>query len=134
MAHNTLIRLVGDVTGISHVIPYAEWVDRLHESAKSFDKNSDWRRNPALRMLPFWRFMEDKVSSPGRDEMGFPIFTMKESLKVTTVLGEDTLPTTSEKDVKDWIKSWKRDGLIPYPATYPYVDRDTAEPGAVAKL
>ncbi|KDQ15200.1 hypothetical protein BOTBODRAFT_145241 [Botryobasidium botryosum FD-172 SS1] len=129
--HGVFARIVSESIG-ARVVSYAEWVRHLEASGRSPNAKRDRQYNPAYRMVKFFASMTEKVSAPGRDEIGMPVFEMRKAMEVASVLGEDVLPTTSEEDIVGWLRAWKRDGRLPL-SSVPRRGAQSAR-GAAAKL
>lgn len=98
--------------GFEPVSP-TEWVARLDAVVQAVeDFQAEVKRNPAVLLLPLFEMYASRMSLPGRDAFGLPMYDTTLALKVAPSLGEDRLPQTGIEDARRGVKYWRETGLI----------------------
>ncbi|KAJ6472708.1 hypothetical protein C8R47DRAFT_1295530, partial [Mycena vitilis] len=88
------------------LVPYADWLTRLENAAKT---EKPFR---APRLLGFFQ-SADRHTSEEHNAFGFPKLEMSNALKASKTLRSATSPTywLGEEDVKKWMGYWRSVGL-----------------------
>ncbi|KAF8195302.1 hypothetical protein K438DRAFT_1968611 [Mycena galopus ATCC 62051] len=89
------------------LISYTEWLHRLEKAANVQDNQATLR---ASRILHFFRSLS-RQKTDDEEAFGFPKLSMTRSLAWSQSLRAGNC-RLEEKDVKQWIKYWRRVGLL----------------------
>lgn len=109
------IKLAVQVIGRKGLEPVSptEWVARLDAVVQTIDDfEAEVKRNPAVLLLPLFEMYAARMSLPGRDAFGLPMYDTTLALKVAPSLAEDKLPQTGIEDARRGVKYWRETGLI----------------------
>lgn len=86
------------------VVSYSHWLRALEKCA---DTTSEARKNPALRLLSFYR------GTGGKQEFSqVPALCVKNALRASPALASLRVLQIGEKDAKSWVAYWRRVGFI----------------------
>ncbi|PIL33564.1 hypothetical protein GSI_04187 [Ganoderma sinense ZZ0214-1] len=98
-------------------VPYRTWLSTLEGSVVgepgSTEQAHARRRNPALRLLPFYREQEEKIEEahgPEREAMGFVFLSTDKAVRVSESLA--SLPETAGERALMWLAAWRKSGFL----------------------
>lgn len=103
---NALFEPLAKVLGV-RLVPFAEWVETLEKSAA----NSDDEKNPALKMIDFFKDNASKSASESYEAYGVVRMDITNALKGSKTLRED-IAELSVGDVTSWVSYWRRVGHL----------------------
>lgn len=93
------------------LVPYSEWFAKLEKSLedKSVSEVDQMRRNPALRLLEFFR--KGLTDDPRTEFPGIVKLEIDKALRVSPTFQGS--PQLGASDVNLWLAFWKKTGFLP---------------------
>ncbi|KZO93857.1 acetyl-CoA synthetase-like protein [Calocera viscosa TUFC12733] len=93
------------------LVPFSEWLDALSEAAED---DAEVTRNPAIKLLDFYRSIGEKETETGQDQtkeaMGMPDMETREAEARSETLRN--LPCLGEEDALNWMGYWRTRGMF----------------------
>ena len=98
------------------LVPYPEWLSRLHASQKDSNATSEveqLKANPALMLMDFFTTgAPTNDGSTDREALRFRTLDVKKAVAVSPALQEQNLPKLGESDALAWVTYWKKIGFL----------------------
>lgn len=97
------------------LIRYEAWVYKLQCAASSASED-EVRRNPALRLVEFYKASEAPSNHRSRlrnqEAMGLAMLETRNTELEAPSLAQERLPQLQKEDVANWISYWKKKKLL----------------------
>lgn len=112
--------MIAHATGADYeFVTPTEWIARLSarvEAVQDSDYEAEVKQNPAALLLPILDVFAHRITLPGKDAFGLPVYDTRLALEVIPALGEDRLPPTGMEDARRLVKFWRETGVVRRPS------------------
>ena len=105
----SLITPIAQAMGVP-LVTYPIWLSALNRSMEdtSFTNVELFRRNPALKLIEFFRRADP---SEDKEPLDLPRLSTEHAVKVSKALNS-TMPQLSRNDALRWLEAWQMRGFI----------------------
>ncbi len=93
------------------LVPYPQWLSALQSSVESgsAEEVEAMKRNPALRILPFFK-AQGEHQTPDREPMGLVYLSTANAAKVSKAFTQ--MPQLDAERAVRWVEAWKKSGFL----------------------
>lgn len=108
---HTVVAPIAQVLNVP-LVPYDQWLSALQNSVESGSAQEveAMTRNPALRILPFFKAAQGEHQTPDREPMGLVYLSTVNTAKVSQAFTQ--MPQLDAERAVRWVEAWKKSGFL----------------------